>query len=130
MLRCDLPTFSYFYQRQDLNCKMLQKYVIFGDFEILKLEIKLSKSKWLVLKSLPSQKQGKHTSYKSTNENILLMGNFNKILSNPSLVNLVSELRSLLSRPTFFKSANHLCIGNFLTTRKFCFMKTLTLDII
>ena len=38
-----------FHIRQDLNCKMLQKYVIPVDFEILKLKLKISESNWLVI---------------------------------------------------------------------------------
>ena len=58
------------------------------------------------------------------------MGEFNMTPSSLDLVELKSdyELQNLLSRPTCFKGANLSCIGNFLTTRKSRFMKTLALE--
>ena len=38
-----------FYVNQDLNCKVLNKYPTPQDLEILVLELKLSKTKWLVI---------------------------------------------------------------------------------
>ena len=58
------------------------------------------------------------------------MGSSNMTPSNPNLLDLISEykLQNLLSRPACFKSANPSCIDNFHTTRKFYFVKTLTLE--
>ena len=38
-----------FYVNQDLNCKVLNKYPMCQDLEILILELKLSKTNWLVI---------------------------------------------------------------------------------
>ena len=38
-----------FYVNQDLNCKVLNKYPTRQDLEILVLELKLSKTNWLVI---------------------------------------------------------------------------------
>ena len=38
-----------FFINQDLNCKVLTNYPTHQDFEILALELKLSKTNWLVI---------------------------------------------------------------------------------
>ena len=38
-----------FYVNQDLNCKVLTNYPMRQDFEILALELKLSKTNWLII---------------------------------------------------------------------------------
>ena len=76
-----------FYINQDLNCKVLNKYPTLQDLEILVLELKLSKTNWLVVGAYkpPSLNDIAFTSeisniltfYRSTHDNILLMGDFN-----------------------------------------------------
>ena len=76
-----------FYINQDLNCKVLNKYPTLQDLEILVLELKLSKTNWLVVGTYkpPSLNDIAFTSeisniltfYRSTHDNILLMGDFN-----------------------------------------------------
>ena len=102
--------------------------------------MKLSKTNWLVIVTYkpPSLSDIVFTSeisniltfYRSTHDNILLMGDFNMTLSNPKLSELIAdhERCSLISEPICFKSINRTCIDNFLTNRKTRFMKTLTFE--
>ena len=76
-----------FYVNQDLNCKVLNKYPVRQDLEILVSELKLSKTDWLVIGTYksPSLSDIAFTSeisniltfYWSIHDNILLMGDFN-----------------------------------------------------
>ena len=51
-------------------------------------------------------------------------------LDDPNFNELIEEheLSTLISETTCFKSINPTCIDNFLTSRKTCFMNTLTFD--
>ena len=64
-----------FYVNQDLSCKVLNKYPMVQDLEILVLEFKLSKTNWLVLSenAFTSQIISILTFYLSTPGNILLI---------------------------------------------------------
>ena len=120
----------FFYVNQDLNCKVLNKYPTRQDLEILVLELKLSKTNWLVIGTYkpPSLSDIAFTSeisniltfYRSTHDNILLMGDFNMTPNNPKLSELIAdhELCTLISEPTCFKSINPTYIDNFLTNKK------------
>ena len=76
-----------FYVNQNRNCKVLNKYPMPQDLEILILELKLSKTNWLVIGTYkpPSLSDNIFTSeirniltfYRATYDNILLMGDFN-----------------------------------------------------
>ena len=76
-----------FYVNQDLNCKVLNKYPVRQDLEILVSELKLSKTDWLVIGTYksPSLSDIAFTSeisniltfYWSIHDNILLVGDFN-----------------------------------------------------
>ena len=130
----------FFYVNQDLNCKVLNKYPMPQDLEILVLELKLSKTNWLVIGTYkpPSLSDITFTSeirniltfYRSTYDNILLMGDFNMIPNNPKLSELIDDhkLCTLMLEPTCFKGINPICIDNFLTNKKARFMKTLTFE--
>ena len=101
--------------------------------------MKLPKTNWLVIGTCkpPSPSDIAFTSeitiiltfYRSTHNNILLMGDFNMTLSNPKLSELIAdhELRTLISESTCFKSINPTCIDNFLTNKQTSFIKTLTI---
>ena len=114
-----------FYVSQDLNFKVLNKYPTRQDPEILVLELKLSKTRWLVIGTYkpPSLSDIAFTSevsniltfYRSTHDNILLMGDFNMTRNNPKLSELIAdhELCALILEPTCFKSINPTCIDNF-----------------
>ena len=120
-----------FYVNQDLNCKVLNKYPTRQNPEILVLELKLSKTNWLVIGTYkpPSLSDIAFTSEisniltfcRSTHDNILLMGDFNMTPNNPKLSEFISdyELCTLISEPRRFKSVNPTCIDNFLTNKKF-----------
>ena len=98
-----------FYVNQDLNCKVLNKYPTRQNLEILVLELKLSKTNWLVIGTYkpPSLSDIAFTSeisniltfYRSTHDNILLIGHFNP--NNPKLSDLIAdhELCTLISEP-------------------------------
>ena len=119
---------------------MLNKYPTRQNLEILVLELKLSKTNWLVIGTYkpPSLSDIAFTSeisniltfYRSKHDNILLMGDFNMTLNNPKLSELIAdhELGTLISEPTCFKSISPTRIDNFLTNRKTRFMKTLTFE--
>ena len=64
-----------FYVNQNLSCKVLNKYPMVQDLEILVLEFKLSKTNWLVLSenAFTSQIISILTFYLSTPGNILLI---------------------------------------------------------
>ena len=100
------------------------------DLEILVLELKFFKTNWLVIGTYkpPSLSDIAFTSeisniltfYRSTHDNILLMGDFNMTPNNPKLSELIAdhELCALISEPTCFKSINPACIDNLLTNKK------------
>ena len=110
------------------------------DFEILILELKLSKTNWLVIGTykppslsdiiFTSEIRNILTFYCSAYDNILVMGDFNMALNNPKLSELINdhELFTQISEPTCFKNINPTCIDNFLTNKKTRFMKTLTFE--
>ena len=67
------------------------------------------------------------TSYRSTQYNILLMGDFDMLLDNPNFNELIEnhELSPLISEPICFKGINPTCADNFLTNKKTRFKNTL-----
>ena len=109
---------------------MLNKYPIPQDLEILLLELKLYKISWLVIGTykppwlsditFTSEISDILTFYRSTYNNILLMGVFNMTPNNTKVSELIDnhEFCTLLSEPTCFKSINPARIGNFLTNTK------------
>ena len=81
---------------------MLTNYPVSQDFEILALELKLLKTNWLIVGTYkpPSlsditftSEVAKHilTFYRSTHNNILLMGDFNMTLDNPNFNELIED---------------------------------------
>ena len=102
--------------------------------------MKLSQTNWLVigtykppsLSDIPftSETSNTLTFYRSTHDNILLMGDFNITPNNPKSSELIAdhELCTLIPEPTCFKSINPNCTDNFLTNKKTRFMKTLTFE--
>ena len=97
---------------------MLTNYPMYQDFEILALELELSKTNVLIIgtyKVILHLHQKLKLSWHSINqlvkishEFILLMGDFRMILDNPNFNELIEdhELSALLSEPTCFKSIN------------------------
>ena len=110
------------------------------DLEILVSELKYSRTAWLVIGTCkpPSPSDITFTSeisniltfYRSTHDNILLMGDFNMTPNNSKLRELIidHELCTLISEPICFKSTNPTFINNFLTNKKTRFTKTLTFE--
>ena len=99
------------------------------DFEILVLELKLSKTNWLVIGTykppssditFTSKISNILTFYRSIHDNILLMGDFSMTPNNPKLSELIPDhkLCTLKPEPTCFKSISPTCIDNFLTNKK------------
>ena len=119
---------------------MPNKYPTCQDPEILVFDLKLFEPNWLVIGTykppslsdiaFKSEISNILTFYRSTHDNILLMGDFNMVPNNPKLSELIAdhELLTLISEPTCFKSINPTCIDNFLTNKKPRFMKTLTFE--
>ena len=130
----------FFYENQDLNCKVLNKYPTSQDLEILVLELELSKTNWIVIGTykppslsdivVTSEISKILTFYWSTHDKILLMGDFNMTPNNAKLSESIAEheLCTLISEPTCFKSINPTCNDNFLTNKKTRFMKTLAFE--
>ena len=83
-----------FYENRDLNCKVLNKYPMRQDLEILVLELTLSKTNWLVIGTckppslsdiaFKSAISNILTFSWSTHDNILLIGDFNMTPDNPN----------------------------------------------
>ena len=75
-----------FYENQDLNCKVLNKYPMHQKFEILVLELKFSEFNWLIIGSYKPRSlndstftleiRNNLTFYCSSHGNILLVGDF------------------------------------------------------
>ena len=116
-----------FYVNQDLNCRVLSIYPMLEDFEILALELR--PTSWLIIGSykspslsditFTSKTKNILTCYRSTYDNILLMGEFNMTLDNPNfnVFILGHELSALVSESVWFKSTNPTCIDNFRSLR-------------
>ena len=117
---------------------MFTNYPMCQDLEILALELKLSKTNWLIIGTYkpPSLRDITFTSeiknilsfYRSTHDNILLISHFKMTLDNPNFNELIEdhELSALISEPTCFKSIksiNPTCIDNFLTSNKNLFFE-------
>ena len=91
---------------QDLNCKVLTDYPMRQDFEILALELKLSKTNWLIIGTykplslsditFTSEIKNILTFYRSTHDNILLMGEFNMTLYDPNFNELTKDVLKVL----------------------------------
>ena len=100
------------------------------DLEFLVLELKLSKTNWLVICTykplslsdiaFTSEISNILTFYRSIHDNILLMGDFSMTPNNPKLSELIPDhkLCKLKPEPTCFKSINPTCIDNFLINKK------------
>ena len=93
---------------------MLTNYAIRHDSEILALELKLSKTNWLIIGvykppslidiTFASEIKNILTFFRSAHDNILLLGDFNMTLDNPNFNELIEdyELSALISEPTMF----------------------------
>ena len=95
------------------------------DLEILVLELKLSKTNWLVIDAykLPplsdiaftSKFSNSLTLCWSIHDKILFISDFNMTPNDPKLSELIDdhERCTLISKPTCFKSISPTCIDNF-----------------
>ena len=104
--------------------------LVFQEVFLVALELKLSKTNWLIVGTdkppslsnitFTSEIESILTFYRSTHDNILLMGDFNMTLDNPNFNELIKdhELSALISEPICFKSINPTCIDNFLTSNR------------
>ena len=108
--------------------------------EILPLELRLLNSKWLKLGTYkpPSQNEQTYVSeiqklltyYRSSYDNVLLLGDYNMSFSNKNMMDLcnIFELNHLIEDPTCFKSSNPSCIDNFYTNRNTLFFNSSTVE--
>ena len=108
--------------------------------EILPLELRLLNSKWLKLGTYkpPSQNEPTYVSeiqklltyYRSSYDNVLLLGDYNMSCSNKNMMDLynIFELNYLIKDPKCFKSSNPSCIDNFYTNKNTLFFNSSTLE--
>ena len=108
--------------------------------EILPLELRLLNSKWLILGTYkpPSQTEPTYVSeiqklltyYRSSHNNILLLGDFNMSFSNKTMKDLCDmfKLSHLIKDPACFKSSNPSCIDNFYTNKNAMFFNSSTVE--
>ena len=121
------------YVNEKLNCRSLESCLPNAIIEILPLELRLLNSKWLILGTYkpPSQNEPTYvpeiqkllTYYRSSYDNILLLGNFNISFSNKNMKDLCDmfELNHLIKDQTCFKSSNPSCIDILTLTKIKCF---------
>ena len=131
-----------FYVNEKLNCISLQICLPNTIIEILPLELSLLSSKWLILGTYkpPSQNESTYVSeiqklptyYRSSYDNILLLGDFNMSFSNKNTKDLCDlfELNHLIKDPTCFKSSHPSCIDNFYTNKNAMFSKIYILQVL
>ena len=118
------------YIRDDIPCKELSHHTPLIDFEGIFLEINLKKSKWLIFGGYnPNKKYIKNftekmsrilDSYLPKYENLLLLGDFNSEMIEPTLSDFCDgyDLHNLVKEPTCFKNPlNPSTIDLILTNR-------------
>ena len=116
------------------NCRSLEICLPNTFIEILPLELRLLNSKWLMLGTYghPSQNESTFVSeiqklliyYRSSYDNILLLGDFNMSFSNENMKDLCDkfELNHIIKYPTRFKSSNPHVLIIFMLTKIKCFL--------
>ena len=129
-----------FYVNEKLNCRSLESCLPNTIIEILPLELRLLNSKWLILGTYkpPSQNEPTYVSeiqklltyYRSSYDNILLLGDFNMSFSNKNMKDLcvMFELNHLIKDSTCLKSSNPSCIDNFYTNKNTMFFNSSTVE--
>ena len=129
-----------FYVNEKLNCRPLESCLPNTIIEILPLDFRLLNSKWLILDTYkpPSQNEPTYvfeiqkllTYYRSSYDNILLLGDFNMSFSNKNMKDLCDmfELKHLIKDPTCFKSSNLSCTDNFYTNKNKMFFNSSTVE--
>ena len=127
------------YVRQDIPCKQLQS--LDKQIECITAELRLGKSKWLILgiynpnKTLIKQ----HLSaleknlchYMPNYDNLLILGDFNCEIEEITLNDFCNTfyLKCLINSPTCYKNnTNPSCIDLLLTNRPRCFQNSCTLE--
>ena len=126
------------YVREDIPSKILTKYVLATDIEVLFIELNFRRSKWLLsgIFHRPSQydqyffdKSDNALDVYSNYENILLVGDFNAQKGETCLDTFLyqHELENVNKEPTCYKnSENPNCIDFILTNNPRSFFKTNT----
>ena len=122
--------------KETVPSKLLKKIDIPSNLQILPIEINLRKSKWLILPiykppSITENYFLEHMNriieyYSSEYDNILTLGDFNMEISsnNMDFFMKTHNLRSLLNKPTCYKSKKGRCIDLILTNRNRSFKFT------
>ena len=129
------------YVKDHLPLRQLSNNLLPQGIECLTLELNLRKTKWLILSIYrnPSLQKLKPfleelskvlDHYGASYENILIFGDFNEEISEKNMSNFLDSfsLKSLIKKPTCFKSENGRCIDLILTNRLLCFKKTGSYD--
>ena len=122
------------YVKDHLPLRQLRDSLLSPGIECLTLELNLRKSKWLLLSIYrnPSLQKLKPfleeltkvlDHYGGTYENILIFGDFNEEISEKNMSDFLDafSLKSLIKKPTCFKSEKGRCIDLILTNRPLCF---------
>ena len=129
-----------FYVNEKLNCRSLESYLPNTIIEILPSELRLLNSKWLILGTYKPLSQNEPTYvseiqklltyYRSSYDNILLLGDFNVSFSNKKKMDLCDmfELNHFIKDPTCFKSSNPSCIDNFYTSKNTMFFNSSSVE--
>ena len=129
------------YVREDIPCRELRHHSNTENIEGIFLEINLRKSKWLCFGGYnPSKSTFTHFAntlgktidlYMANYDNLLLLGDFNSEISEPSMVEFCEtyNLNNLIKEPTCFKNPeNPSCIDVILTNRTRSFQHTKVIE--
>ena len=118
------------YTRENLPFQRLNCPVVNDDIQCIIGELNLRKQIWLILSIYKNPKQNTKyfldnitnilDFYSNKYENIIIMGDFNEKVTQPDMVNFMSNfsLYNLIKKPTCYKSSEGSCIDLILTTQK------------
>ena len=129
------------YSRDDLPCHELKAHELPSDIECIFLEMRIRKSKWLVIGGYNPHKRNianflSHIGtgldkYLPMYENILLLGDWNSAVNEKEMKEFCEmyNLENLIKEPTCYKSAeNPSSIDIMLTNKKLSFQNSMTLE--
>ena len=126
------------YVKETLPSRLLTKFKVPSDIQIIPIEINLRKSKWLVLSIYRPPRTEIACFIENITklldiynyENILIMGDFNLESNDNKLESLIDTfgLYSMNKEATCFKSIKGTCIDLFLTNKKYSFFHTRTFE--
>lgn len=129
------------YINENIPFKVLRKYTLPDDIEVLVVEINLRKRKWLLIGAYKPPLQKNYyfltqianvlISHLNYHENIIIMGDLNMEISDTDFDNFIStyDLHRLIKSPTCFKSSTSpSCIDHILTNQPNFFKNSVTIE--